>query len=346
MLLNFYTAVLTQSGHYFLFTLPMRAHIWASSIEELVTQTEARLDQQGIYFAVESFQTADSREQANVLALRSLRLDIDAGSDKFGRDPQGAYETRSEALAALRGFFAATTLMPSFIVSSGEGWHIYYCLDEDLTPEQWLPLARGLGVLGVDNTLRVDTSVTCDWARVLRPLGTLHKNGARVRLVADTGVRYSAAQLASSLPVAVVKPRRVFDMSVNTELDLKVEGPPKSIHKILEHCGAMQNVNSAKGDVPEPYWRAMLGVVKYTVQGVDGAHDLSRGHPDYDPQDTERKFNAWTTGPTTCVEFAKHTNACADCTHNGKIKSPIMLGLMTRRSSGCARQTRIAGISS
>ena len=326
MLRKFYEAVLPQSGHFCLFMLPKRAHVWANSVEQLVVETELRRDEQGVYFAVESFGAPDNRTQANTLALRSLRLDVDAGAEKFGRNPDGAYATRTEALAALRGFFVASAIAPSHVVSSGEGWHVYYCLNQDITPAQWLPLARRLDILCKAHGLRIDASVTCDWARVLRPLGSLHKNGQRVTLVADTGVRYGLEELLSTLPEAPA-PARAYDMSVNA--DLRPITPPKSIAKILERCGAMQQVNAVKGDVPEPFWRAMLGVVKHTVEGLDAAHELSRGHSGYDPQDTERKFNAWATGPTTCAEIGKHTDACLSCDYQGKVKSPILLGLMT-----------------
>ena len=71
----------------------------------------------------------------------------------------------------------------------------------------------------------------------------------------------------------------------------------------------------------------MLGVVKHCTDPEQNAHDHSRGHPGYSPDETEAKLDAWTAGPTTCAEFEKHEPAaCAGCEHRGKIKSPIVLG--------------------
>ena len=326
---NFLQAVLPQIGHYCLLKLPEKVHVWAETIEELIERIEEFGTDEGVYFAVESFKTPDKRTQANVLALCSLRLDVDAGAEKFRRDPSGVYETRELALKAIMVFIKDSGIKPSFLVSSGEGWHIYYCLTEDLTPEDWKPLATALGKVARASGLLIDPTVTSDTARVLRPLGTTHKNGNLVRLVADRGLRYEPAALALALGAVPEPTQRVFNMAVNTDLGLTVEGPPKSIHKILQHCGAMQEVNASKGDVQEPLWRAMLGVVKFTVEGVEAAQMLSTGHPDYDEVSTERKFNAWATGPTTCAELGKHSNACKSCEYRGKVKSPILLGYMT-----------------
>lgn len=330
MLKSFYEAVLPRNGgHYCLFLLGSKSHVWADSIDELVEITEARSEQQGIYYAVESFKEPTTRSQTNALALRALRLDIDAGEKKHAKDPDGTYPTQRDALTAAVAFFQATRLAPSYIVSSGEGLHIYYCLSADLTPETWLPLAARLGELGDEHGLRIDTTCTTDTARILRPVGMLHPNGSRVSVLKATGVVYDAVELSNLL--GAKPPARKFDMSVNADVALKVEGPPKSALKIAEHCAALRGVAEEAGDVPEPLWRAMLGVVKFTVEGLDIAHEWSHGHPEYDPAGTERKFNAWNAGPTSCAEFSRQTKACQGCAYNGKIKSPVQLGYLTEK---------------
>jgi hypothetical protein len=330
MLKQFYEAVLPRSGHYCLFLLGPKQHVWADSIGGLVEQTEARHNQQGVYFAVESFSIPESRTQANVLALRSLRLDIDAGEKKFARSPEGAYPTQREALKAALAFFGTTGIAPTYIVSSGEGLHIYYCMDNDMSPAQWSPLATRLGELGAEHGLRIDTTCTTDTARILRPVGALHPNGERVRVLKNTGVIHSYPDLRAALGAKEPAITRRFDgPSVNDDVIGSVEGPPKSAAKIVAHCPAMAEVAAAKGDVAEPLWRAMLGIVKFTVEGADAAHEMSCGYEGYDSDETERKLEAWAVGPTSCAEFAKHTSACVSCEHRGKIKSPIVLGYMT-----------------
>lgn len=341
MLADFYAAVLprTGTGHYALFTLKNKQHVWATSIEQLVKLTELRRDEQGVYFATASFNEPGSRTQANVQALRAFRLDIDAGEKKFAAHPEGAYPTQKAAKAALFAFIKETGLVPTYIVSSGEGLHVYFALAEDVPPGTWQPIAHRLGKLCADKALRADASVTADTARVLRPLGTLHPNGSRVAAINATGRVYEVSTFGALLPLPQTREAvqddlgfetggRTFDTSINEDFRT-VEGPPKSVANVYAKCGAMREAMTAKGDIPEPYWRAMLGVIKFTVEGLDAAHEYSSGYDGYDPEETERKYEAWAVGPTSCSEFNRHSKACLTCEHAGKIKSPIQLGYMT-----------------
>lgn len=330
MLKSFYDAVLPRSGSYALFLLDSKSHVWAPSIDSLLDHTEARAGHQGVYFATASYLKPDHRTQANVSLLRALRLDIDAGAKKYAKNPNGTYPTQQDALKDFISVSKDLKLAPSYIISSGEGLHIYYCFDEDLEPARWLPLASQLGKVCREHNLKVDGTVTTDTARILRPPGSLHNNGQRVSVLKATGKVYSPAEMAALLgdSTELIVPTRVYDLSVNEDV-VSTVGPAKSLHKIIAHCPAMAEIAAVRGDVPEPHWRAMLGVVKFTVEGLDGAHEMSSGHDDYDPIETEKKFAAWATGPTSCKEFSRHTKACATCQYNGKIKSPVMLGLLT-----------------
>ncbi len=326
MLKAFFEAVLPPHGHYCLFLGATKAHRWAETIDELVALTEAQGTAQGVYFATSSFTDPTTRKQDNVALLKALRLDIDAGAAKFERDPDGTYPSQRDALIAFAAF-AKTTTTPSLIVSSGAGLHIYYVLREAVAPAEWIPLAEALKAQCKELGLKADPSVTCDTARVLRPPGTLHKSGDAVRVLKDTGRTFDVETLSTAFPLKV-KPK--YDTSINAEaLEGVVIGPPKSINKVIEKCAAVAHVRETRGNVPEPYWRAMLGIVKFTVEGNEAAHPMSDGYAGYDFQETEKKLERWATGPTTCAEFSKHTKACETCPHNGKIRSPISLGAMS-----------------
>lgn len=328
MLRQFYGDILPAAGNYCLTLLPYGEHVWADSLDELTTFTQARLDRSGLYFGTASFQSFANRKQTNVLALKALRLDIDAGEAKLAKHgPDAVYATQKEALTASVAFFHASKIAPTYIVSSGEGLHIYYCLEEAVEPALWLTMAKALSDLGQRLGLKIDPSVTEDSARVLRVPGAPHPNGKRVTVLKRMPVfhRTEALQRALGAPA----PARKFDMSINSDLATSFQGPPSSALKVAKHCGALHEVAQSRGDVQEPFWRAMIGLVKRTVEGLDIAQEWSSGYDGYDSVEVERKFNAWTTGPTTCQEFAKHTSACANCPHHGKVKSPINLGLMT-----------------
>lgn len=332
MLNSFYRDILPGQGSYCLFLLPERAHVWFDDIDDLTRRTEQAAERGGVYFGTSAFIEPTNRTQANVAALRALRLDIDAGPEKFAKHGDEVYETQELALAAVVPFFKATRLMPTYLVSSGAGLHIYFCLGEDLDPGAWKRLATSLAKLCDQYDLKIDGSVTTDSARVLRPLGGLHPSGERVRLLARRGPIYDVDAMRALLPAPDIAPTGLTKYaSINDELDLGYGSQPSSALKAAQHCGALREVADSRGDVPEPHWRAMIGLVKRTVEGIDIAHEWSSGYDGYDPDEVERKFNLWSTGPTTCVEFAKHSHACRTCKFNGKVKSPISLGLMTQQ---------------
>jgi hypothetical protein len=179
MLLDFYRAILPASGHYCLFLLPEAKHIWVESIEELADLTEKYQDRTGVYYGTTAFDEK-SRKQVNVPLMRSLRLDIDCGPEKHERNPEGTYPSQKDGIADLIRFSKELKLPPTFIVSSGAGLHVYYCLDADVPRESWQGAAKALQQKCVAHGLRVDPTVTQDAARILRPLGALHDNGNRV----------------------------------------------------------------------------------------------------------------------------------------------------------------------
>jgi len=328
MLEKFLGDVLPEHGHFCLCLLPEGRHLWVESQDELARLATKYQDRTGVYYATAAFTSEDSRKQSNVLSLKSFRLDIDAGPKKYEKNPEGTYPTQRDALTALVEFIGHTKLAPSYIVSSGDGLHVYYCLEQPVAPASWTPVAEAMKAASVKYGFKADPSVTSDTARILRPVGALHSEGKRVSVLKSTGKVYSLDRVAEAFPPGVTATRK-YDTSINADVELVFQGPPSSALKIAEHCGALREVAVARGDVQEPLWRAMLGLVKRTVEGLDIAHEWSMGYDGYDADETERKFHAWTTGPTTCRQFSLHSKACETCQYKGKVKSPINLGLMT-----------------
>lgn len=343
MLSQFLSDVLPSNGRYALWTAHNKLHTWTDTIGELANEINDRDDMLGVYFATAGFGDIRSdktglfaRTQANVLARRAYHLDLDAGEEKLEKHGEAAvYATQRDALADLVAFIKKTGLAPTYIVSSGEGLHAYWCLEDDVHAEQWTLTAECISRLFAQEGLKQDYACTTDSARVLRPIGTLHKNGTKVAVLRNTGRFYEQddfrLRVVSLLkePVLPKKTAAAKRVSINDEV-LSVQGPPKSITKVLKRCAALLKVAKRRGNVEEPLWRAMLGVVKHTVEGDAAAHKLSEGHPEYDYADTQDKLERWATGPATCDEFAKYcSKECSGCEHRGQIKSPISLGSMT-----------------
>lgn len=335
----FYSLLLPPVGQFVLFQ--NFNHLFFDTLDELVAATEARLDTQGLYFATAAFNGEANRKQSNVRVLRAHRIDIDAGEAKFAKDPKGTYPDRGAAVRAFMDAIRAGLPKPSVIVSSGEGLHVYWALDADVAPAEWKPTALMLNAAGKALGLKIDSVCTADEARVLRPVGAVHKNGNRVEVLRTTGLVYTHSNLTASLKALLPEeaafelataPRRAPARSLNDDI-LTFKSAPASLARVADYCGAVAEMRDSEGNVPEPLWRAVMGVAKYCeVDGERLVHEWSTGHPGYDARATQAKFERWDTPPTTCSYFSGISEHCAGCKFNGKITTPKQLGATTNES--------------
>lgn len=336
-LVQFYRAVLPETGYYALFSAPRKRHVWADSLEQLVQRTEAVNCEPDWYVAIGSFD-AKERQQAHALAKRALYLDIDAGPDKFAKDPNRNYETRAQALQSLKQFIVATGLRPTLIVASGaHGLYAFFCLERDIPLAQWQPMADALKAVCKAQGLKADPACTADSARVLRFLGAKRRDGSTTTLLTASGPTWNPDDLAAKLaaltpqdPLALgPRPKALVDVWEQAGATPLFDATPKSALKVAEKCATIQWIAQLKGDVPYGPWFGMCGLVKHCVEGDDLVHEWSRGHEKYDEHETQQKIDTWAHGPTTCAYFAEYDNRCDGCPHAGKITSPIQLGVLT-----------------
>ncbi len=334
---EFYGKVLPGTGQYILFQ--NKAHSFYDSIESLTAATLKRIDTDGLYFATASFNGEKNRRQDNVKLLRAYRIDIDAGEEKYAKHGDAVYETQKDALRAVVEFAKTTDLYPTLIVSSGGGLHVYWCLSEDVTPDVWYPIAKSFNRLCLSNGLRVDSVVTADTARVLRPIGSPHKSGKRVDIIKDTGRVYSQEAFAATVKSLVkdetpefapsYKPTR----SLNDDILGGVEGPPASIERVANNCSAVAEMRDKQGCIQEPHWRAVIGIAKYCADGETLVHEWGKGYDGYSYNETQQKLDLWTKPPTTCEHFSTLHPGCATCPHKGKITTPKQVGYIPKDES-------------
>lgn len=91
--------------------------------------------------------------------------------------------------------------------------------------------------------------------------------------------------------------------------------------KFLAYC----KENPAKLD--EPKWYAAASVVGRFKEGRKQFHTMSRGHPNYSPEDTDAKLEQalQASGPRTCKAINAMWGECSGCVHFEKIKSPVVI---------------------
>jgi hypothetical protein len=137
--------------------------------EQLIsTSANSNVD---LYFACAEFITPDNRKAENVAGAKAFWLDIDCGSDKASAGK--GYENREEALGALTAFCEVCGIGdPSFVINSGNGLHVYWCLDDFLPKDKWKDYANKLKALTKKLSFLADDSRTSDITSVLRVPGT------------------------------------------------------------------------------------------------------------------------------------------------------------------------------
>jgi hypothetical protein len=300
-LIDFFNAVLPAKGEFCTWAKATKRHQWATSHQSLADLLLTQAGTADIYYATAAFD-AKQRKQNHVAGKRALYLDIDAGPDKHSRDPQGTYADQRAGAEAIKAFVGATGLLPTFIIDSGTGLHLYWALTADLPPADWLPLAQALKAACTEHGLRADPACTADSARLLRPLGALHSNGRRVRLLKSTGKTWTlealrerlAAAVKSAAPAAAVPalsaPPARAKLDVNASLAPALGFPrnEQSERVVTSALTAIAAHYSASGTYPRPDWlEVMLALASLDAaegwrgRGEELALEHSRATPGY-----------------------------------------------------------------
>jgi len=303
-------------------------------------EAAVQLDAKGhtVYFAVNGFgdwyEDAKGkrrlRTQDNVVACRSIYddFDVDPADDK-------KYASREEALADIIHLAQALRLTPT-ITSSGGGYHCYFSLEEDISPDQWLWLSARKRDITAHLGMKVDRAVDVDSARILRPVGTHNRKTDTPRPVevVKAGKVYPYDKLEAALR-AYMHEHRVMPAPLtgkakgeNPFAAALGEFPPSSALEIAKHCAAIKGVADVRGDnVPEPLWRAVIaGTVKFCTEGEALAHEWSQGDTRYDQTECQAKIDGWNYGPASCETFDRLCGCRESCPHASRVKYPVQLG--------------------
>jgi hypothetical protein len=292
-----------------------------------------------------TFEQSGKRTADNARHIRSLFIDMDG------------YETKKAAALALDGFLAKTgidLLGSPYIVNSGGGLHCYWPFTEDVSVDEWKPVAENFKRLCKQEALSIDMTVTADAARVLRIPETFNNKAKYatprpVRILAE-GDTFDFHDLANHIQSQLKNAPPPLPPKGKTDLALPGKRPETALStttvKLFENsitlfkniykktkagtgCDQLRYyVENATEDGMEPLWRGWLSIAQKCEDGEKAAVWLSDLHP-YPHERMHQKL-AEIKGPYPCVKFdSENPGICDGCPHRGKITNPLALGRET-----------------
>ncbi len=271
------------------------------------------------------------RVHSNMLEHKAFILDIDCGE---GKD----YQSKPEAIEALKKFVKTVGLPKPILVDSGGGIHVYWPLDKAIPSKVWGQVATQFKSLTNTLGLKADNSRTSDLSSILRVPGTHNhkKDDARPVKILSDAESTSTITLINIIKNACkeygVKEEKPKETTPNIfaqfgdNLNKKADG-----EKVCRKCKQMKYCLDAGGNVPEPLWKGSLQLARF-FESTPTIHDLSNGHPQYSYESTEAKQAVHiekNIGPTLCKTLEQASDQpelCDGCKLHGKDKSPIGLG--------------------
>jgi len=318
--------------------------------EDLIAYAEAHKNVADIYFCLSSQSVAGERLGKNVVAHKAIYLDVD------GYKAEKGYGTLGEALDAVKAFVSVAALpLPSAVVCSGGGWHVYWISDKTLTEAEWRPYADGLWALAQKHGLTADAGVTTDSVRVLRVPGSFNHKEATPRAVelvellptdydfesalghirvAPTSLR--RAKTADNCDIAKFTGQQILEPADDRGLGLGFNDAPLALEPLLGEGGCPHLVDACRthgAHYAQPLWHLDALLSSFLENGRAVFHYISKGHPSYywgsadamfdrKVNEKEERGLGW---PSCAALEAAGCKSCAACPHKGKIRSPLNL---------------------
>lgn len=348
--LEFLAVVLPSPGHGAYCAVELTAnkeHIFVDTLDEFYPKVNDWVAaSNNVYFGLATFDESvktiktnkDRRVAKNTRFIKSFFIDMDG------------YASKKEAATALARFLAETgldLLGNPWVVSSGGGLHCYWPFEKEVEISEWKPMAENLKRLCVQQSLRIDLTVTADSARVLRIPETFnfkakYPEPREVRILAE-GDTFDFEDLSAhivsqlkTLPAVMAAPLQLAGTRPTappTAMSVKLfENSVTKFRTIVEKtksgvgCGQLAYyMENAKEDGMEPIWRGLMSIAQKCAEHEKAVVWLSDMHP-YDHDRMHTKLRE-IKGPYPCVKFdSENPGICTGCQHWGKITNPLALG--------------------
>jgi len=315
---------------------------FAETREEALEIAKRLADQKfNVYFGAAKYGAVNKRNQDNAKHFKALWMDIDCGEDKAA-DGVG-YVDQATGMREFKRFCKAVGLPKPILVNSGNGLHMYWPLSEVIDRQRWEPLAKRLLQLCVENNLIVDPSVF-EAARIMRMPDTFNyrydpPSWASIMSSDCSPLSYEQMKELLGAPEPAPeeeKPDFIPAGQMSPLMEALMANKIKRFKTIMlksangEGCPQLMHCFTNQTELEEPMWRAGLSIASFCVDSEKATHLLSNKYPDYNAIEVDKKvaYIQRTGGPYKCETFEKlNPGGCDGCTHKGKIKSPIVLGI-------------------
>ena len=294
------------------------------------------------YFGCAKFGPLNNRTHDNATYFRALWIDIDCGPTKAVPDDKGkinGYIDQQTGLAEFQRFCTEVGLPKPILVNSGNGIHAYWLIDKTIQRRDWEPLSQRLRELCDEHGLIVDRSVF-EASRVLRPLNSFNfKSEPKPVAVWNTNtVPMSPEAWKELLGAADPVPEKpdFIPSSLSPMMEQLLKNKVKKFKTIMMKtvagtgCAQLLYCYENRASLEEPLWRAGLSIAAFCDDRASATLKMSEGHPEFEPSEVQQKVNNIIAkgGPHHCATFDRlNPNVCTGCMHQGKIKSPIVLGI-------------------
>ena len=217
------------------------------------------------------------------------------------------------------------------IVCSGNGLHFYVGLKTAIADPKFFNQAKdhyravlellGSAFMEKDLPIKLDTSVF-NARQIMRLPGTEnrkpHKGKAPVKA-------YIINAVIKPTDFSLAKLSNIPEVDKSESINTKNYEP--RAEPIMQGCEFLKYCAEHAHDISEPEWYAALSITARLKDGRAVSHELSKGHPKYSFDETEKKITQAVTvsGPRTCSNIQNIWGNCGSCKHFGKLTAPILI---------------------
>lgn len=339
MLKQFYEKVLPSQGVYCVAAISIEGKVsnrFAESLGDLFDLIDRfNEEKQNVFVALNTF-SGYSRKAEYAQYCRSFFIDLDV-------DPNNPrkYPSKEAALADLEDFVNLKELPPPVRVDSGGGVHAYWIFDRDVPSDEWKLYANRFKQLCLDS-IKIDTAVTADAARILRCPETVNykKDPPSPTKFLDTEFNVwsfdefrtylGGAEPESTESILATIPKGLDE---DTKSIARFDNYETTFQDIAEKslsdqgCAQIKNVLVNAAKLEEPLWYAGLSIARHCTDWEAAIHLMSEDHPEYDRDHTYKKANQAFGKPFSCDKFNElNPGGCEGCPLRGKITNPLAVG--------------------